>query len=99
MRDLKFDKRIIDFTVLALVGIMVLNFENDLPKSAHHVSYDIYQRIFFFAHHRYHNHFVRRVDWIYHFCRLEEKQNRIPYEYFVLNVFPVIFAGAYLTIF
>ena len=44
---------------------MVLNFENDLTqKCAHHVSYDIYQHIFFFGHHRY----INLFDQIYHFC-------------------------------
>ena len=60
-------------TLLALTGIMVLNFGNDSQKCAHYVSYDIYQRIFSFGHLRYHNHFVQRVDWIYHFCRLKNK--------------------------
>ena len=61
-------------TQLALADIMELNFESDLTqKCGNHVSYDIYQHLFFFGHHRYHNHFVRRVDWIYHFCRLKNK--------------------------
>ena len=77
-------------TVLALAGIMVLNFENDLQKCAHHVSYDIYQRIFIFDHHRYHNHFVQRVDWIYHFRRLKKKKRNNSLKKFVLNVFPVL---------
>ena len=77
--------------VLALAPIIVLNLENASQKCVHHVSYDIYQRIFFFDRHRYHNHFVKRVDWIYHFRRLKkQKQNRISYEHFVLNVFPVL---------
>ena len=59
--------------VLGLPCIIVLNFENDSQKSTHHVTYDIYQRIFFFDHHRYHNHFVLRVNWIYHFSRLKKK--------------------------
>ena len=55
------------------------------------MSYDIYSHIFFFGHHRYHNHFVPRVDWIYHFCRLKKKkENRFPYEHFVLNIFLVL---------
>ena len=67
-----------------LAGIMDLT-----QKCAQYVSYDIYQHIFFFSHNRYHNHFVLRVDWIYHFCQLKS-QNRIPYEHFVLNVFPAL---------
>ena len=66
-------------TLLALAGILVLNFENDLTqKCVYHVSYDIYQHIFF-GHYRYHNHIVLRVDWICYFCRLKKqtKQNRI----------------------
>ena len=78
-------------TLPALVGTMVLNFENDLTqKCAHHVSYDIHKHIFFFGRHRYYNHFVLRVHWIYHFCRVKKNQNRIPYEHFMLHVFPVL---------
>ena len=54
------------------------------------MSYDIYQHIFFFSHCRHHNHFVLRVDWVYHVFWLKKKQNRIPYEHFALNVFPVL---------
>ena len=61
--------------MVAVGGIMLLNFENDSQNFAHHVSCDLYQHIFFFDHHRYHNHLVQRVDWIYHFCPLK-KQNR-----------------------
>ena len=60
--------------VLGLAYIMVLNFENDSQKCTYHVTYDIYQRIFFFDHHRYHNHFVQRVNCIYHFRPLKKKQ-------------------------
>ena len=61
----------------ALVGIMVLNFENDLTqKCAHHVNCDIYQHIFFFGHHRYHNHLVLKVDWTYLFCQLKKNETK-----------------------
>ena len=43
-------------------------------KCVDHMSYDIYKHAFFFGHYRYHNHFVLRVDWIYHFYRLKKKQ-------------------------
>ena len=80
--------------MLALAGIMVLNFENDSQKCAYHVSCEIYQRIFFFDYHHYHNHFVQRVNWSYHFHSLSfiktPKKPRIPYEHFLLNVFPVL---------
>ena len=62
--------------VLGLACIMVLNFENDSQECTRHVTYDIYQRIFFFDHHRYHNHFVQRVNWIYHFRRLKKKRKQ-----------------------
>ena len=68
---------------------MVLNYENDLTqKCAYHVSYEVYQYIFIFWHHRYHNHFVLRVDRIYQFCTL--KYNRIPKEHLVLNALPLL---------
>ena len=52
------------FTLPVLAGIMVLHLENDLTqKWAHHISYDIYQDIFYFGHHCYYNHFVLRVDF------------------------------------
>ena len=55
-------------------------------------SLPVYQHVFFFGHDRCYYHFVQRVDWIYHFCRLKNKTklNRIPYERFVLNVFSVL---------
>ena len=90
-KNLKFDKGMNDSTLPALAGILVLNFENDLTKKcSHYVSCYIYQHIFFFGHHRYHNHFVPRVDCIYHFCRLKNQNKTYPYEHFVLNVFPVV---------
>ena len=68
---------------------MVLNYENDLTqKCLHHVSYEVYQYIFFFRHHRYHHHIVLRVDRIYQFCTL--KKDRIPKEHFVLNALSLL---------
>ena len=72
-------------TLLALAGIMVLNFENDSQKCAHHVSCNVYQHIFFFGHHRCHNHFVLRVDWIPPFCRLKNRTKQNPLQTFCIE--------------
>ena len=77
-------------TLLAVTGTMVLNFENDSQNCAHYVSYDICQHIFSFGHHRHHNHFVSRVDRVYHFCRLRKNKTEFLTNILYSTSFPVL---------
>ena len=74
---------------------MVLNFENDLKqKCVHHASYDLYQHIFCFSHHRCYNDFILRVGQMYYFCPLNN--NGISNEHFLLMPIPyLVFVGAF----